>query len=355
MSRTLPESRQEDFGRLVQNGIDFLEKAITQLETEPKYSIINFYTAVELLLKAPLVLNHWSLIIADREPSIQKYRNGDFRSIGFEDTCSRLESVLEKPLTPVARLAFDGVRKHRNKMVHFFHGGLTIAEIEDIRSEQAKAWFELNYFLTENHKEVFASYLRDFSWMERMLRTKNSYAKIKFQKLEPEINLGKKNGKVFSLCPICKMDAYESVRPTPHISDLSIHTCWVCLHQETKLRVDCPGCGDATQYITPASQFDCSICHHEISEGGIYDFLDNSQYGPDNYFEEITPANCDECQSYQSVCEFHGGYLCSSCLTYFDALYSCGYCGEYGTELMEDSFWGGCEHCEGNAGRHAED
>ena len=39
---------------LVENAIDFLNQAADELANNPKYSVIHFYTAVELLLKARL-------------------------------------------------------------------------------------------------------------------------------------------------------------------------------------------------------------------------------------------------------------------------------------------------------------
>ena len=47
--------------RLTENSIDFLTEAIDGFQVQPKYSIIHFYTAVELFLKARLLHEHWSL------------------------------------------------------------------------------------------------------------------------------------------------------------------------------------------------------------------------------------------------------------------------------------------------------
>lgn len=45
---TTKKEAASDFENLVRNGIDFLTKAISQLESDPKHSVINFYTAVEI-------------------------------------------------------------------------------------------------------------------------------------------------------------------------------------------------------------------------------------------------------------------------------------------------------------------
>ena len=41
-------SQPKHFEELAANAFDFLEKASDQLEKEPKYSVINFFTGIEL-------------------------------------------------------------------------------------------------------------------------------------------------------------------------------------------------------------------------------------------------------------------------------------------------------------------
>ncbi len=41
----------EHFQSITQNAIDYLKKAIEELEPNPKYSIIHFYTVIELFFK----------------------------------------------------------------------------------------------------------------------------------------------------------------------------------------------------------------------------------------------------------------------------------------------------------------
>ena len=144
-----------DFENLVRNGIDFLEKAMLQLENEPKYSVINFYTAVEIFLKAPLVHDHWTLVVSDRDPDRDKYEAGDFVSVSFEEACTRLSRSLKKPLHKSAKNVFDKIRRHRNRMVHFYHSGIDGKQRDDIKLEQARAWFELNKFVADTWQKEF--------------------------------------------------------------------------------------------------------------------------------------------------------------------------------------------------------
>lgn len=348
--------KSSDFENLVINGIDFLEKAISQLDSDPKHSVINFYTAVELFLKAPLVFDHWTLVVADyRNLNRQKYEDGDFVSVAFEDACKRLADTLNKPLKPSAKTAFDKVRRHRNRMVHFYHSGTTAQDIEAIRLEQAQAWFELNWFVTEDWKVEFSPYLREFKWMERNLSARNHYARAKFASLESEINAAKATGTIFAICPICGMESCEVETPHPTAQELTHSKCRVCFHVAAQVQIECPNCGDVDQFLEPATTFECEKCSHIVQENEIYSLVDESNYGPDNYFEAQTPANCDECQGYHTVCEYRDGYLCANCLTFFNQLYSCGWCNDSCTSRREDSYSSGCEHCEGHAGWHAGD
>lgn len=52
----------QDVKALIDNGLDFLDKAREELEaSKPKFSVVSFWTAVEILLKVPLVNEHWML------------------------------------------------------------------------------------------------------------------------------------------------------------------------------------------------------------------------------------------------------------------------------------------------------
>ncbi|WP_373991614.1 hypothetical protein [Duganella sp. BuS-21] len=345
------KDKPSDFDGLVLNGIDFLEKAITQLNIEPKYSVINFYTAVEILLKAPLVKEHWYLVVVGK-PDRQAYEAGNFMSVSFDEACDRLASSLKKPLAASARKAFDAVREHRNRMVHFYHTGIDGKQREAIKLEQAQAWFELNRFVTDVWRDEFKPYLREFRRMESGLIANNHYAKAKYESLKNKIEGMKKGGATFELCPSCGTDACITTEPADRLRTFN---CLVCFYTDTVLEIDCPQCG-SKQQLKPYEGFICSECEHAVPEDGIFDLVDECVVrGTKDDFDSNTPANCDECQGYHTVCEFGDGYLCSNCFSYFDTLSSCGWCNDPRTTHDEDSYVTGCEFCEGYAGHHAND
>lgn len=345
---------KSDFENLVRNGIDFLEKAMNQLDSDPKHSVINFYTAVEIFLKAPLVHDHWTLVVVDRDLNRQNYEAGDFLSVSFEDACTRLAVTLKMPLKKSAKEAFDKVRKHRNRMVHFYHSGIEGRQRDEIKLEQAQAWFELNRFVTDTWREQFKPFASDFRRMERSLIANNHYAKAKYEDLKPKIEGMKAGGKTFEKCPSCCTSACQVEEEAPRLT--SRH-CMVCFHSEKRIQVDCPECGDPDQFIMPYEGFTCDKCDCKVSgESKIFNLLDqNTVRGTKDDLDSDTPANCDECQGYHTVCDYEGGYLCTNCFTYFDSVGQCQWCNDPMTGNTEDTYISGCEHCDGHAGHHADD
>ncbi|HEX4556398.1 MAG TPA: hypothetical protein VH249_20580 [Xanthobacteraceae bacterium] len=82
-------AEMDHLSRLIENALDFLTRAIDEFEGAPKYSIIHFYAAIELFLKARLLDEHWSLIVS-KEPDRAKFESGDFVSVAFDTICIRL-------------------------------------------------------------------------------------------------------------------------------------------------------------------------------------------------------------------------------------------------------------------------
>ncbi len=73
-----------------------------------------------------------------KDPDRQKFESGDFVSISFEEACARLNKIVQSGIPEPARKNFDAIRKHRNKMVHFFHEAHSGSENPRLRTEIAK-------------------------------------------------------------------------------------------------------------------------------------------------------------------------------------------------------------------------
>ncbi|MDD7872439.1 hsdR [Enterobacter cloacae complex sp. 2022EL-00981] len=347
-----PHELSPDVQALINNGLEFLDKAREELEaSKAKFSVVSFWTAVEILLKVPLVHEHWSLVCSKKTtPKKQAYRNGDFQSITYEETRSLLRDVLEKPLPPDTHNAFEKVRKHRNRVVHFYHSAFTYADQEQIQKEQADAWFALNRFMRDQWLSIFDEPLTLKRALDEdgMLRNSLFYADAKFRYLKPELDGLKKQGCSVSACRFCSKEAAVDMRlneesgNTLHESD-----CLVCgTRSDQYLEVTCPHCGiKQNLYATGETEFTCLQCNHSSSR---YDLLDEWEGKPEDFSYSGLPASCSDCDSYGTVCEYGGGYLCTTCLVFHDSLETCGYCGGHSTAVPEMSGLVGCNLCDGN-------
>lgn len=326
--------------RLTENAIDFLNRAISEFKQRPKYSVINFYTAVELFLKARLLHEHWSLVIA-KNPDRQKFESGDFISVTFEEACDRLSKIVQSGVPDRARQNFDAIRKHRNKMVHFFHdvNYTSTASVNTIAREQLRAWYDLNKLLTEQWKDVFEHYTPDFREIERKLAGHREYLKAKFADLVSYIDAQKLRGVQFRLCRSCKFPAAQVAQ---RLGDLNESKCLVCDLTDIWFKYQCSAC-DQLSDLHDGGAFLCEHCGHEDNEAAIakrigkYDFLDVRVL-----------ANCSHCDSRYTVVDYEGVHFCVTCFRYTDTVELCGWCSEYNNGNMETSAFEGCSACGGH-------
>jgi hypothetical protein len=90
-------NKRPDFDALVENAFDFLREAIAEFRDKPKYSIIHFCAAVELILKARLLREHWTLVLRQPEKAdLVKFKTGDFLSISVKEAVLRLDNILRE-------------------------------------------------------------------------------------------------------------------------------------------------------------------------------------------------------------------------------------------------------------------
>lgn len=198
---------------LIENSLDFIISASYDLandelseENQVKYSTIKLYEGIELLLKARLMKEHWSLILRN----IDKHKKGDFElgnfiSVNFEISIKRLKDYCEYEIAEDARKSFDELRKLRNRYVHF--------SCDESRNfvivRQLRAWhFILKMMsdkfledITEKHQEM----LEDAR--NRMLKSKEFLDK-RYIIIKPEIDKLIEDSIVSALtCPYCENES----------------------------------------------------------------------------------------------------------------------------------------------------
>lgn len=340
----------KDVQALINNGLDFLEKARQELDgSEPKFSIVSFWTAVEILLKVPLAHEHWTLVCSGKKIVRSKYKCGDFQSVTYDETCARLAEVLESPLPPETIEKFNKIRNHRNRVVHFFHSSFTDSDQKQILTEQADAWFALNRLMRDSWYYLFEGVLDSKQALDegKMLRSSKFYSDAKFRYIKPQLKKLIDNGCVIHNCYHCnKKAAVEIIINEESVNPLYEVSCDVCGRRaDIYIYATCPEC-QSRQRIEDDGEADfiCRSCNHEESR---YDLLDEWDGRHDEYSESGLPASCSDCDGYETVCEYGGGYLCTGCLTFHDSIMTCEYCGGGSTSVGHMSSLVGCSFCDG--------
>lgn len=354
MSRLSPNKKLLD--DLVENAVDFLRQSISDLTLKPKYSVIHFYAAVELFVKARLMAEHWSLVVSpktDTNTNWKKFSSGDFISVTLSEAEKRLKNVVGSPLPLDHCKSFSGVAQHRNRIVHFFHGAASDNSrmIEDIAKEQLRAWYFLHDLLLNQWSDVFGEWHGSIREIDRELRKHHEFLVPAFEAVESTIHTERSKGYVFMECPSC---GFESEKHSKEVNVLYKSECLVCGLTGDALQVACPGCGNSVIFRSESStkcigcdkEYDGALLrtvfvdelegHRAIKDGGDYPF----------------PINCGECGSPETVVRIdEDQYLCTDCFATEDGYGTCEYCGTASTALPEESYLFGCEFCDGRLGR----
>jgi len=81
---------------LVENALDFFHEAVKSAdESDPrklKYAVLHSASAVELILKARLVLEHWTLVFRDPgKAEVENFEAGKFQSADLQEVQERID------------------------------------------------------------------------------------------------------------------------------------------------------------------------------------------------------------------------------------------------------------------------
>jgi hypothetical protein len=339
--------------RLVANALDFLEHSLHDFDTAPKFSVIHFYAAVELFLKARLLAEHWSLVVTKRQdPDFKRFVSGDFQSVSLEEAAEKLDKVLQSPLTPSELAQFRSLAKHRNRMVHFFHevatGHAVDALKQQIAMEQMKAWYLLNRLLTDRWDNVFGKWKANLEKVTKGLVRHHEYLQIVYDDKKPEIEAQIAQGVIVEECLSC---GFKAAKAEEILGDLEQIDCFVCQFSAEYLIVDCPKCDHQIAFINDGFS-KCTKCGYKIEPAELAELMSQDQLGTKDYFESGLPAHCAECESIETVIEYKDRFLCMCCFNIYESeeLHQCEWCTSLNAGNIPDSYWKGCVACEGRAG-----
>lgn len=347
-------SLQDVLPRLVENALDFLLRAVHELDDKPKHSSIAFYTGVELFLKARLLAEHWSLIVAPRqEPDLDAFLMGNFVSVSLDEAANRLNKVIGSPLTREELSSFKTVGRRRNKAVHFFveeaDADARAAMTREMIVEQLDAWFHLRRILSTRWKEVFAPWANEIERVQEPIRRRAEFLQITFDQLQPELTQAAAAGITLRVCSICGFTSEK--HPQSPLHEPYLVGCPVCENRAAAVQSECPSCMATITFVSDGYG-ECS-CGEAFEPGHLADLLDEPGRALQAAMDgDFTPAgNCENCDGYQTIVTTRAGtHFCVQCFEVANSLECCEWCMEPNSGDMEGSYWKGCSVCDGKAG-----
>lgn len=350
------------FDSLVCNALDFLQRSVRELQESPKYSVIHFCTAIELFLKARLLIEHWALIYRDpKNANLINFNKADFESISMRDAILRLNSVVvSSPITKETKEVFDRIREHRNSLIHFFHP--TYADkpdsnaIQKVVAEQCRGWFYLHPLLTKTWQPYFAPYLSDIEKIHSQMLGNRAFLRVKFEAVSQKIEKDKASGIAFLICEAC---GYDAARVTNIAGPLISIECLVCDRQGQEFLIQCPKCSNNTivpnlfmsqpereTYELGSIEVPCKTCPTLIKFEDILNMY--PPFDPD----ESSPQFLALCGNYclnsnlKSAALFGDKWICLSCCAVEMEVWDCDQCSQLFTGEYIGPFCPACVDIE---------
>jgi hypothetical protein len=364
---------EDFFKQLVDNAFDFFNNSLTNLEHKPKFALIDFYTGIELCLKARLLHEHWSLIVL-KDPDISKFKAGNFISLGLSDSIKKLGSVQSIILKQNTHDIFIKLGEDRNKMVHFHHSitsqQRTDKDRDDIINKICTAWHAFFDLLEDkNWCDVFKEYKSKIDTFQNELLKNNQYLEFKYKPQKKDLEDRKQKGEDISNCSKCGYNSFQyKERFINDIATGKYKYCSVCNFENEDieiLKINCTFCTKTTS--VKADNYQCTHCANIISTESLLKswYLAGMDSGAVDYslyeilgLGEYIDGNCNKCN--ESTLFFEPDYMhafCISCFNYIESnsMTRCEYCGELIFEYDgEPTYEYGCDKCTGNLGRKLE-
>jgi hypothetical protein len=341
---------RDNFDLVVENAFDFFRKSLAEFDKEPKYSVIHFHAAVELIMKARLLWEHWTLIVTRPETAnLKSFSSGDFQSVSIRDAKMRLESIVQDGLNPAEYECFLRLSDHRNRVVHFYHPGNSgnKTELEKIVAEQCLAWYHVSRIF-DRWSNQFQSHKKEIVKIDKAMHNHRKYLKAKFGALAEDIKRLKSRGRTFSVCPSC---GFKSFGEDSDEAPILVFECLVCKAQQIGLVVECPQCGEKNKLLGEPWH-ECKKCNQKFDENQVQAFLTRDFVYDKHDPDRSIVAHCVECDGYEMVVQVNDKWICSQCFTIYDSddIGMCDWCGCLSTGNMENSFFRGCVACDGKSG-----
>ena len=354
-------NQQELFDGLAQNALGFLERSVKGMESQPQYAIIDFCTAFELVLKARLMQEHWTLVCSKPSTAkLDKFLKGDFHSVTTQQAIERLGNIVKEKLDQDSIDCITSLVEHRNRLVHFWDADFAEpneSTLAQFAGELCKGWYYLERLLCYRWELVFDKHSCEIDRVSKCMRELSGYLDHVYSVKEEGIRKDLSRGVKYLSCPAC---GYFSVGVAFQHPPLALGECLVCGFTVRLLAVKCPDCHKTTLISDPVTE-GCASCRREYGVEYLVGRFgtDTTGMSPRDLrdFGGEQEAYCHSCEYFDqpSVVRWDDSWLCLSCLEVHDHIGPCDYCDTIQTGDLSDSGFSGCMFCEGRLGRLKEE
>lgn len=305
----------------IPNGVDYLVSVVDLLSREKgdpgprdlKYAVLHLQAASEVLLKARLQIEHWTLTVKDAaKTSKRKHQDGDFESPTHAETVRRLADVVGIGISEDDKKALLNLAKTRNALQHW---GLT-ESAPAVETRAADVLDFLIHFLDDQllgelDADELAAIDADMVHIRDGLRGIRAYVKSRMDRLRGEL---KDNADSVVQCPDCSQFAL--------VVDGAENKCHFCPRSW----------GDFEELAQSYAAEIVAFSWHDIAQGGEDPRTDCPSCGTETLVLGAFTAAAPEQPT----------NLCFNCAEKIEDLQSCGRCGRLDVPDDDEAICGDC-------------
>jgi hypothetical protein len=319
---------------LARNGLAFLHRAAEELEERPHEALVHLAIGIELVLKARLAHEHWTLV--DEKPgdnSLGDILQGTPRTVGFDKLATRIRNACGHGWSKADIATIKAIGEHRNKVVHFYHPALNGPD-DELRSQVAQAqfrgWAMVRSLIVRHWSDAFPKSQSEVAKLHAKFLQNRGYLEVLLEQVSHKLTAAQARGDTVKECFNCEMESAVEHCETA----LVVHVeCLVCDVSMRFVRLRCPLCSGAVHKAV-WSDSTCE-CGRQITADD-----QEAQLG----LSEHPLGSCWACEEGR-VHVGRTGALCVGCLTPFEPnARACRICDEPWLGSPEGRFV--CPRCE---------
>ena len=194
---------------LLQNAEDFLREAVKYAKASSprdwKYATLHLWSALELLLKALLEGEHWSLLFEDiNKASRKKLSEGDFQTVRFDTALERIHGIVGISIGERDLRYLRQLRDLRNRMTH----SVVKLNVEQAKSVVARG---ISVFLTLEQQHLHEEPDRALEYeVNQALQDFQKYVDARLRDLKAELERSDRPHRWFRTCSSCTQETLVS-------------------------------------------------------------------------------------------------------------------------------------------------